>query len=310
MSLLSRVKTWVSGDVLTAADLNAEFDNTITGLDPVYIEDESDTKTIMRTQSDPFPTATPSLPTTLQGEIYRIRYQLANILGETYWYMDPDMSIAALAAHGTRHKSGGADSIQIDDFVAASDNTDLNVTTSAHGLAPKAIAPATGFIHFLGIGKGQTTFYNKELYNATDPSNLNFSSVASPGESLYAARRDHVHGMMSLPAATDGITTIKIQNSAVLGTSSYFARKDHKHAVVATLDICAAPTDNTHLDVSISKHGLCPKGDNSALHALLGNLTWGHPDAHTWEGAHKFVSSTLPSTSQGATDDIWFQYDA
>lgn len=36
MGFIARVKTWVTGEVLTAADLNAEFDNIINNTFPVY----------------------------------------------------------------------------------------------------------------------------------------------------------------------------------------------------------------------------------------------------------------------------------
>jgi len=45
---------------------------------------------------------------------------------------------AVAEAHATSHKSGGADSIKLDELASPTDNTNLNVSTSAHGLAPKA----------------------------------------------------------------------------------------------------------------------------------------------------------------------------
>lgn len=39
--------------------------------------------------------------------------------------------------HGTSHQSGGADAIKLDDLSAPDDNTDLNASTSAHGLMQK-----------------------------------------------------------------------------------------------------------------------------------------------------------------------------
>ena len=41
-------------------------------------------------------------------------------------------------AHAARHKSGGADVIKLDEFGAPTDNTNLDATTAAHGLMPKA----------------------------------------------------------------------------------------------------------------------------------------------------------------------------
>ena len=42
-----------------------------------------------------------------------------------------------LPAHASRHQSGGADAIKLDDLAAPDDNTDLNASTSAHGLLKK-----------------------------------------------------------------------------------------------------------------------------------------------------------------------------
>jgi len=47
-----------------------------------------------------------------------------------------DLRYAALV-HATRHQAGGADPIKLDDLATPDDNTDLNVSTSAHGLHPK-----------------------------------------------------------------------------------------------------------------------------------------------------------------------------
>lgn len=41
-------------------------------------------------------------------------------------------------AHAVSHQSGGSDAIKLDDLAAPDDNTDLDATTSAHGLFPKA----------------------------------------------------------------------------------------------------------------------------------------------------------------------------
>jgi hypothetical protein len=40
-------------------------------------------------------------------------------------------------SHKTRHQSGGADAIKIDDLAAGDDNTDLNASTTKHGLMQK-----------------------------------------------------------------------------------------------------------------------------------------------------------------------------
>ncbi len=87
----TRVKTWGSGDTLTAADLNAEFDNILTNLTPAGVDDQSTNATAMQATTDPYPLSVVSLPTSLQGEIERQRYVLAQLSGKTYWYQDPQI---------------------------------------------------------------------------------------------------------------------------------------------------------------------------------------------------------------------------
>lgn len=90
----SRVKSWISGEVLTASDLNAEFDNILNNLTPAGIDDYSATATDMRQTTDPYPLLSESLATSLQGEIERLRYQVHQLKmaiassSNTYWYQD------------------------------------------------------------------------------------------------------------------------------------------------------------------------------------------------------------------------------
>lgn len=49
------------------------------------------------------------------------------------------------AAHATTHKSGGSDSIKLDELAAPTDVTTLNASTSAHGLAPKGTNTSNSF---------------------------------------------------------------------------------------------------------------------------------------------------------------------
>ena len=51
-----------------------------------------------------------------------------------------------LPDHATRHESGGADPIQLDNLAAPSDNTDLDASTSAHGLMQKYPGGTVNFL--------------------------------------------------------------------------------------------------------------------------------------------------------------------
>lgn len=83
---------------------------------------------------------------------------------------------------------------KIDDLAAADDNSDLNASTTAHGLAPKAVAPDAAQLNVVGIAVGETAYTNKALFDALTPAAL---GVAAAGSSTVAAHRDHVHAMPS-----------------------------------------------------------------------------------------------------------------
>ena len=144
----------------------------------------------------------------------------------------------AALAHATRHKSGGADAIKLDELAAPTDVTTLDASTTLHGLAPKAVAPAAGLLSALGIGNGETAFTNKPLFDTTNPAAL---GTAAPGTQLVAARRDHVHA-----------------NPAI--------------------DTLAAATDITTLNATTSAHGLMPKGGNDTTKFYRGDTTQAVPD--------------------------------
>lgn len=94
----SVIKTWVDAEVLTAADLNAEFQNVITNLTPSGVDDESVDITAMQATKDPYSGGTAQLPVSLQEEIQELRYMIKQITGKTYWYQDADSALVPTGA--------------------------------------------------------------------------------------------------------------------------------------------------------------------------------------------------------------------
>ena len=92
----ARLKTWIAGETLTAAELNAEYDNILNNFDPDGMDDASLNNAAMDATADPFPGASQSLATALRGELQRIRFVLAQLSGEAKWYIDPDGSMASV----------------------------------------------------------------------------------------------------------------------------------------------------------------------------------------------------------------------
>ena len=106
---------------------------------------------------------------------------------------------------------------KLDDFGTPDDNTDLDATTSHHGLVVKPVAPASGLINVVAIGNGETAFTNKPLLDSTNPEALGAS--AAPGSAVVSARRDHVHPKPSAGDIGAATTSNKIDDFAVPGTS-------------------------------------------------------------------------------------------
>jgi hypothetical protein len=92
MAGLYSITTRGAGTVLTASIYNADHVNHRDNHIPSMIDDESSDVTAMRVTADPFPAGAASLPTSLQGELHRLRYVLADMgeeLGNVapdYWY--------------------------------------------------------------------------------------------------------------------------------------------------------------------------------------------------------------------------------
>lgn len=63
-------------------------------------------------------------------------------------------------------------------------------STTAAGQAPQATAPASGIRNVVCIDNEETSYKNAALFDNTNPEP---TGSASPGTSLIAARRDHIH---------------------------------------------------------------------------------------------------------------------
>lgn len=60
--------------------------------------------------------------------------------------LDTSSASRTPSSHASSHVSGGGDSIKLDDLATPDDNTDLNATTSLHGLLPKLGGGTTNFL--------------------------------------------------------------------------------------------------------------------------------------------------------------------
>lgn len=111
-ALFSRVHTWVTNEVLTASDLNAEFDNILTNAKASSVVGFSANATEMQTVTDPGGVGTESLAGAVSEELARLRFMLKFLSGQAQWYVQSGRSLSA-----------GALAVQTADYVAGSINT-------------------------------------------------------------------------------------------------------------------------------------------------------------------------------------------
>lgn len=88
-------KEWNDQENLTNKDLNAQFQAVLENFNPEGIDDYSTDVAQMQLQTSPGDLGSESLPVSLAGELERIRYQIAAIIGQTYWYQKPAASLSA-----------------------------------------------------------------------------------------------------------------------------------------------------------------------------------------------------------------------
>jgi len=79
----SKLVTVITGQTITAAERNNEFDNVINNMTPDGVDDASANVTAMQATADP---SGGSLATSLRGEIQRLRFQIKSLAGLTNWY--------------------------------------------------------------------------------------------------------------------------------------------------------------------------------------------------------------------------------
>ncbi len=130
-------------------------------------------------------------------------------------------SNATFNDHSARHESGGGDAIKIDDLSAPDDNTDLNATTSAHGLLPKLGGGSTNFLRADGTwsapsagspggSSGQVQYNNAGAFGGFAGHTV---STSSPNNVFTAQAANHVP-VVTKGAASHSANLLEGRNSS------------------------------------------------------------------------------------------------
>lgn len=87
----------IDDQLITAALWNAEFQNIYNLMTPSGVETYSDTDAKMQLATNPFPGSVTNHASSLAGELERIRYQIAQLTGNPFWYQPPNLSTTTIA---------------------------------------------------------------------------------------------------------------------------------------------------------------------------------------------------------------------
>lgn len=259
----SRVKTW-GAEVLTYADLNAEFDNILTNLTPAGVDDESTNAAAMQTTADPYPAASPSLATSLQGEIQRLRYIVQQITGMSYWYVDPVDTI----------------------WIPAS----AMIPLTTNGAAPGTVEKATNdiMLDYLAFVTGTEQF---AAFNVPMPDTWNLGTIKAkffwaPATDSGAAG-DTVEWEIAAGALSNGDTidsalgTGQVISDAVIANESAIL---HITGATPALTVGGTPAlgDMIHFKVSRNVGGTDDHGYDAWLFGVLIQFTKGSTAGAAW----------------------------
>jgi hypothetical protein len=171
----------------------------------------------------------------------------------------------ALTAARSDHKHAITNP-KLDDLNTPDNNTDLNASTSAHGLMLKAVAPASGIRNAVVIDNGETDYKNAALFDNSNPAGLGTSAA---GTQLVAARRDHVHAM---PTAAD----VGALDASALDDTAYGSEWDG--------DTTHVPTRNAVYDIIETVRSLIfhLQQSLSSLRAIVSSLVSGVAYGASW----------------------------
>ena len=197
--------TVIPGQLIASALWNNEFQNLNTNLIPAGLDSYSDTDAQMQIQTAPYPGSILSHASNLGGEIERIRYQIAAILGTTYWYEAPTESLSTTA--DSLIPVGGV----IDYPSATAPNANFHL---ADGTEINRTIYATLFAligETFGAGDGSLTF---NLPNYTDKMSIaagNLYALAATGGALTGTA-SHSHTVDSHAHTLSGHTHLSNYN--------------------------------------------------------------------------------------------------
>ena len=198
-------------------------------------------------------------------------------------------------AHASSHQSGGADAIKLDDLATPDDNTDLNVSTSAHGLCPKLSGVASDGLKGDGTFGPVTPLTTKgDVYGyTTSPARV---SVGTDGH-VFTAESAASAGVAwrQLPTAHEQV--IDSSASGVFDTQIDYLVHGGSLDTPSTYDLLVF-RDGVKMTYAATPSASNEYWYNSSLNELR---VIGDGSAHRWEVYYKSTASSAYTGTSSAT---------
>jgi len=113
----------------------------------------------------------------------------------TFLRGDGSYAVPSVSAHASTHTSGQSDAIKIDDLAAGDDNTDLNVSTSKHGLCPKLSNTATQALLGNGTYGNPAPATHSTSHKSGGSDSIKLDELAAPTDVITLNVSTSVHGL-------------------------------------------------------------------------------------------------------------------
>lgn len=225
----------------------------------------------------------------------------------------------ALPLHNTTHQLGGTDPIKLDDLAVPDDNTDLDSSTTSHGLLRKLSNVATEFLNGQGAwavpassGAPTTTDYLVKTADAalsaervvTDTTSITVDwATAGQAKFQRAALTGDVTASANSNSTTIANGAVSLAKMANLANGRIIGRYTASTGVPEAITISSANFDYTGGNLTIKDAGVpLAKMADLANGRIIGRSTasTGVPEAITLNSAHFTYTSLTLSLKQGA----------
>ena len=205
----------------------------------------------------------------------------------------------------------GDQTLPIDSTLAVTDNTTNNVSTSAHGFAPKAVAPAANCLNVDGIANGETVISNKTILDqTTSPSTQAFGDTAANGTSLVAAHADHKHAMPATPTSVSGnagtVTNASLATALKVDTGTVTIHGADANTSALTLGAGASSVSGANTGDYNNIYNSTANGTTGSITPVVSSSTAGKPLTSTYEvtAAANALTINVPSGTPNAGDQL------